>query len=130
MRFATHRVLRPDVAAWRRSHLARLPDGPVDVPPDWVCEVLSPGHEAHDRLTKRAVYAQHGVQHLWLVHPEERTVEAFELVEGRWVLLGTWTSGAACIPPFDAAELDIDALFVPRDDDAPPLAKEPELRYA
>ena len=130
VRLSIHRVLRPDVAAWRRSRLPRLPDGPVDLPPDWVCEVLSPGHEAHDRLTKRAIYAQHGVPHLWLVHPDERTVEAFELVKGRWVLLGTWTSGEARIPPFESAALDIDAWFVPRDVDAPPLAKEPEIRYA
>jgi Uma2 family endonuclease len=80
-----------------------------------VCEVLSPGHEAHDRQRKRPIYAEGGVPYLWVVSPEERTLEAFALKNGAWMLLGTWTDGAIVrIPPFEAIELPVGRLFTPR----------------
>ena len=36
-------VLVPDLAGWRRSRLPSLPDDThIALPPDWVCEVISP----------------------------------------------------------------------------------------
>lgn len=120
VRFAAHDVVRPDVAGWRRSRLRDLPaSGPIDVVPDWACEILSPGHHAHDTKTKRELYRAHGVGWLWLVDPEARTVEAFALRDlagsSGWLWLGTWTDGdVARIAPFDEVELDVGDLFVPR----------------
>jgi len=35
-------VLVPDLAGWRRERMPELPDSHVfEIPPDWVCEVLS-----------------------------------------------------------------------------------------
>ncbi len=111
IRFSPRTVLRPDLAGWRAERLAELPDGPVDVPPDWVCEVLSPSTELYDRGPKRAAYAQFGVAHLWLASPEARVLETFELVEGRWMWEGTFSEGQVTIRPFDGA-IDVSALFV------------------
>src|SRR3954469_25857011 len=37
-------ILVPDMAGWKRTTLAELPDAAfLTVAPDWVCEVLSPG---------------------------------------------------------------------------------------
>jgi len=33
------------------------------------------------------LYARFGVKHLWLIDPLARTLEAFELREGRWSLV-------------------------------------------
>lgn len=33
----------------------------------------------------RDLYAREGVRHLWFVDPDARTLEAFELREGRWL---------------------------------------------
>jgi Uma2 family endonuclease len=125
VRLSLHTVLRPDLAGWRTERLERPPAGVVEVVPDWVCEVLSPSNEGYDRGAKRAAYAAHGVGHLWLVSPEARTLEAFVLEQGRWMLLGTWTGGVATVAPFDG-EIDVGALFVPG---GPELAQEPVAAY-
>ena len=38
-------------------------------------------------MGKRPIYAREGVGHLWLIEPVDRTLEAFELREGQWVLI-------------------------------------------
>src|SRR5436309_366228 len=39
----------------------------VYVPPTIVIESISPGHRAHDRVTKFAWYAEFGVKHFWII---------------------------------------------------------------
>lgn len=116
VRLATHEIVAPDLVGWRRERLPRLPEErPIDVRPDWVCEVLSPSHLRRDRVVKADLYQQTGIPHLWLVDPEERLLEAFELRQGAWVRLGAWGDDARVrIPPFDAVELDVGSLFPER----------------
>ena len=53
--------------------------------PDWVCEILSPTNESHDRVHKAALYERSGVAYYWMAHPAERLLEAFKLTGGRWL---------------------------------------------
>src|SRR6187397_2162765 len=46
-------VVRPDLSGWRRERLPTPDVRPIDVAPDWVCEILSESNAAHDRVTKR-----------------------------------------------------------------------------
>lgn len=103
----------PDLAGWRRDRLATLPaDEAIRVVPDWVCEILSPTTRGYDQLKKRPFYARAGVQWLWYVDPEARTLTASRLVEGRWVELGVWGDDqSARVEPFDLAELDLAAWW-------------------
>ena len=83
-------VLVPDVTGWRRERMPKLPDTDyVSLAPDWACEVLSPATRRLDLVDKRSVYAREGVPHLWLVDPADRTLEAYELRDGEWVLIAT-----------------------------------------
>lgn len=115
-----HDVVRPDVAGWRRERLPEPWDTrPIEVRPDWVCEVLSPSNAKHDRLKKADLYAACSVLFYWIVDPVERTLEALELRDGGWFRLGAWTDGdAPRIRPFEAIETDVGRLF-------PPLPTEP-----
>ncbi|MCA9705796.1 MAG: Uma2 family endonuclease [Myxococcales bacterium] len=120
VRLSPHDIVRPDLSGWRRERLDDAPwdDLPVDVVPDWICEILSPHNAAHDRVTKRRLYAAHGVPHYWLVDPATHTLEALRLVDGLWVETGSWGDGdVARVEPFEAIELDVGRLFVPQ---APP----------
>lgn len=119
VRLTPHDVVRPDLAGWRRERLLDLEARPVDVVPDWVCEILSPSTASRDRVYKRHLYARHGVRHYWLVDPEARTLEALELHDGRWVDAGPYDDEAiARVPPFEAVELTIGRLFLPRASEA------------
>jgi hypothetical protein len=54
------------------------------VPPTLVVESLSPGHEAHDRETKYAWYAQAGVRNYWLLNAMQRELECLVLQKGQF----------------------------------------------
>lgn len=108
------KVLRPDLGGWRRVNLPELPAGAIRTRPDWVCEAISPDDPARDRVVKRAIYAELGVPYCWIIDPEGRTLEAFRLVDGQWLLEGSWTDGAVVrIPPFEELELKISSFFTP-----------------
>lgn len=120
VRLSPHDIVRPDLAGWRRARLGADPWDtlPIDVVPDWICEVLSPSNAAHDRVTKRRLYAKHHVPYYWLVDPQTRTLEALRLEGELWVETGSWGDGdVARAPPFEAIELEIGRLFVPAADD-------------
>jgi Uma2 family endonuclease len=116
VRLGPHDIVRPDLSGWRRE---RLPDPgdqrPIDVVPDWVCEITSPSTAARDRVAKRALYARSGVRHYWIVDPAARLLEALRLDGDRWVEIGVWGDGdLARIEPFEAVELEVGRLFLPR----------------
>jgi Uma2 family endonuclease len=107
-------VLVPDLAGWRRERLPVLPDKPaIDVAPEWVCEVLSPSNKSHDRKHKLPKYAASAVPWLWLVDPEERMLEGYQLDGDRWAMVGVFEEEDVAVraPPFEAVELDLSALW-------------------
>jgi Uma2 family endonuclease len=78
-------VLVPDLSGWRSDRYDVADDAAaIEVVPDWVCEILSPGTHRHDRLVKMDIYARLGVGWAWLVDPAERTLEVFALRDGLW----------------------------------------------
>ena len=106
-------VLVPDLAGWRRERMPELPDAAYfTLAPDWACEALSASTRRHDLLGKRPIYAREGVGHLWLVDPTDRTLEAFELRDGQWVLIATAKDDdPVTIPPFDAITFSLSDLW-------------------
>lgn len=107
-------VLVPDLAGWRRE---RMPEMPVDkayfeMPPDWVCEVLSPSTASLDRGDKLKVYGIYGVRHVWFVDPEARTLEIFARDDEGYRLLEVFSNEAKVrAVPFGAIELELALLW-------------------
>ncbi|KYF71946.1 hypothetical protein BE11_03870 [Sorangium cellulosum] len=107
-------ALVPDLAGWRVERMPELPETAFfPLAPDWICEVLSPSTEEHDRTEKMPVYAREGVQHAWLLDPIQRTLEVFSLVPGRGLApVATHRDAARVrIEPFDAVDLDLSLLW-------------------
>jgi Uma2 family endonuclease len=104
--------IAPDVAGWRRERMPELPDGPLTIVPDWVCEVLSRSTRRHNLLIKKPYYARIGVQWHWLVDIDSRTVTVLSLVAGAWTEIGTYGDETeALLPPFDALPLDVSSWW-------------------
>jgi Uma2 family endonuclease len=103
----------PDLAGWR---LERMPELPATaffaLAPDWVCEVLSPSTEKHDRDRKMPLYAAHGVLHAWLLDPVARILEVYTLRRGRWSAPVIHTGSARVrVAPFEAIEIELAVLW-------------------
>ncbi len=114
VRFGRHDIVRPDLSGWRRERLTDLDALPVDVRPDWVCEVLSPGSRLRDTRDKRRLFAVSGVPHYWLLDPDDQTLLALTLDGERWVEQGLYAPGDVVrVAPFEAVELDVGRLFPP-----------------
>jgi Uma2 family endonuclease len=82
--------LSPDIAGWRKERVPVLPEGRIDVVPDWVCEVLSPTTRSHDQRIKRPLYAQAGVKWMWVVDVDAKTLVVSRNEGGRWLELGVF----------------------------------------
>lgn len=106
-------ILVPDIAGWRRERMPKLPETAwFELAPDWLCEILSPSTARVDRVEKLPIYARWGVKHVWLVDPDLRTLEAFENVDGRWLLAATLKDDdAVSLPPFDAISFSLGGLW-------------------
>ena len=79
-------TVAPDLVFVVKDRLAIVAERGVEAAPDLLVEVLSPGTARRDRVRKLNAYARHGVRHYWLVDPEVKTLEAFELVEDAYRL--------------------------------------------
>ena len=92
--------------------------GPADappyyeLPPDWVCEILSPSTAAIDRAEKLPIYATESVAHVWLVDPILRMLEVHRLDGETYRTVAMWRDSAVVrAEPFDALELELAALW-------------------
>ncbi len=124
LQLVSHEPMVPDLAGWRVERLPALPEAAYfTLAPDWVCEVLSKSTEAIDRTEKLPIYAAHAVGHVWLVDPIAKTLEVYELGEaGRWRQVRIHQGNARVrVPPFEAIELDLGALWSPPSPQASPL---------
>jgi Uma2 family endonuclease len=106
-------VLVPNLAGWRRERMPTIPKAAwVELAPDWVCEVLSPGTRRLDLTAKREIYGAAGVGFLWFVDPLERTLEAFAWRDGAWTLVGALGgAGEVRLPPFEAVGFPLEMLW-------------------
>ena len=106
-------ILVPDLAGWRRARMPETPLAPfLALAPDWLAEVLSPSTAAFDRKKKLPVYAREGVQHVWLVDPETKTLEILRL-DGETYRTASVASDddKGRFEPFEAIELDLAILW-------------------
>lgn len=75
-------VMQPDLSVF--CDRRKLDDKGARGAPDWVIEVLSPNTAGHDHILKRRVYERAGVREYWLVHPTDRIVTVYWLIDGEY----------------------------------------------
>ena len=80
---------QPDVLVILKENEGRLQETFLDGPADLVVEVISPESVERDRVKKFDDYQAAGIAEYWLIDPERRTAEFYQLVEGRYELAAT-----------------------------------------
>jgi len=87
-------------------------------PPSVVVEVVSPRPRdvRRDVIDKKKDYAGFGVPYYWLVDPQARTFEVFELgADGRYTVALSAAEGAQPIPGCEGLALDLDEMWAAGD---------------
>ncbi len=112
LHLGTH-ILVPDLAGWRRERMPELPTTAYfTLPPDWICEILSPSTARLDRADKMPIYAAQGILFLWLIDPDTRTLEVFVLRDGHWLLDHVYQQDdKVSAVPFDAIAFPLAGLW-------------------
>jgi Uma2 family endonuclease len=79
-------IVQPDIVYVVSGRLGIVVERGVEGAPSLVVEVISPSTRQRDRSAKLDLYARHGVAHCWVVDPEARSIEAYVLQSGAYVL--------------------------------------------
>jgi excisionase family DNA binding protein len=61
----------------------------IDGAPKLVVEVLSASSGRKDRLQKMNIYQKAGVEHFWIISPQDKTVECFTLRDGLYAVVAS-----------------------------------------
>jgi Uma2 family endonuclease len=107
-------IVVPDIAGWRRAEAEglNLRAAQVEVVPAWVCEIMSPSTQGHDRIRKLPAYAKYGVEHVWLIDPKVQTLEVFRREDTRWVLAAAFGErDEVSVEPFGELSFALDVLW-------------------
>ena len=73
-------VVQPDLVFVGNDRSQVVTTRGVEGAPTLVVEILSPTTHRTDRVTKAQLYARHNVPNYWLIDPDQRTLEVYELV--------------------------------------------------
>jgi Uma2 family endonuclease len=118
---AAGRGRKPDVSVYVRGRQPALGDTIVKVAPHVVIEVTSPRPRdiRRDRIDKQVDYARAGARYYWILDPQLRTLEIFELGRNRRYSVARVASGGTIrVPGCPGLALDLDALWREIDDAA------------
>jgi len=110
---------KPDVSLFLKTEGRPPRRGAIRSPPHLMIEVISAGSRdvRRDRIDKPSEYASFGLNHLWLVDPDARTLECFALgPDGLYVRSFAASEGTIEVPGFDGLVLDLDALWEETDE--------------
>jgi Uma2 family endonuclease len=117
VRYSEHHCPTHDLAGWRKARVPNRPTGVMDILPDWVCEITSPGHERKDTFTQLLRLQAYQVPYYWLISPEDKTLIAYELDKEHYRVAFSVEchDATACsqliIPPFSGQVLDLGYVF-------------------
>jgi len=117
VRYNEHQCPVHDLAGWRKSRVPLRPTGMMDITPDWVCEITSPGHERKDVFHNFMLLQGNHVPYYWLISPEDKTLIAYALVDGKYHVVFSLECKTQSdykkriIPPFEGTEFDFAYIF-------------------
>ena len=99
-------IVQPDLLYVDKGRARMLTERGMQGPPTLAVEILSPSSNRIDRVRKLHVNARFGVPFYWIVDPETRYIEAYELAGESYELTG-YLQGtqSGMLPPFPELEI-------------------------
>lgn len=79
-----HNAVVPDIVYVSHENQLQIERRGLYGAPDLLIEILSPGTEVHDFVTKKDLYERVGVREYWLVDPETKHTAGYQLKEGAY----------------------------------------------
>ena len=85
----------------------------IEGTPSLIIEIISPTSVFRDRVVKKQVYEQFGVQEYWIVDPLDELVEIYSLDNSRYNLLSAASTneGALVSNLLPGLVIDVNVLF-------------------
>ena len=85
---------------------------PVEIRPDWICEVISPSNASHDTVRKLRLYQAAAVPHYWLCDPRASSLTVLRWSPEGYVTVLVAERGETVRPePFGELQLAVGTLF-------------------
>ena len=113
MKYDNNQCPTHDLAGWRKERIPTKPSGVMELTPDWVCEITSPGHEKKDLLDNLLSLQKHKVPYYWIISPEDRSLIVYKLVDGKYSIIETIENceGSVRTEPFTEFDFDLSYVF-------------------
>ncbi|MFT4039130.1 MAG: Uma2 family endonuclease [Thermomicrobiales bacterium] len=101
----------PDGVFIAGAQAHQLETANLEVAPDLVLEVLSPGTRRNDLLVKRNLYARFGVREYWVVDPVALSVTVLALAGEGYAEVAPMETGVVTSRVLPGLRLTLDAVF-------------------
>ena len=102
-------VVQPDILFVSNERRGIITEPNISGAPDLVVEVLSPSTADRDRGLKLELYTRFGVREYWIIDPDERTVQVFDLT--RPDALANYSSGSVSSPLIPGLDVALEEIF-------------------
>ena len=103
-------VVQPDLFVL--CDLSKLDEKGCQGAPDLIVEILSPSTSRKDAKDKFELYEEAGVREYWMVHPTEKYIHVFTLVEGKFLRHQAYGDTDQLIPViFPDMVIDLSKVF-------------------
>ena len=101
-------VFAPDIAFISESRRQSTTEKYLDIAPDLVAEVVSPGNDATEINEKIAAYFAAGTRLVWIVYPKTKTVYVYSSAENVQIVTASGTlTGADVLPGFSVSVQEV-----------------------
>lgn len=112
VRLSSDTAVQPDLIYVSNARAEIIQENFIAGAPDLVVEILSPSTAAHDRATKLGLYAAAGVQQVWYLDPQAKTVEVLKL-QGKKYFVDAALAGDQILSSnlFPGWQLPLEKLF-------------------
>ena len=80
----TSNAVQPDITIILTGNAGKL-KGQFFGVPDLLIEILSPGNSKYDLVKKKQLYESFGVTEYWIVDPETKQTQVFQLKNGKYI---------------------------------------------